>query len=102
MRSDKRYLEHGYDEEILCRIVSENFNNKDWVHSVKCYMKDPNLNVTRAHCHCIQTYDWFFHEGLNGRHFCMTFEVLGKNLLSLIKRYNFSGIPIPIVREITK
>ena len=32
----------------------------------------------------------------------MAFEVLGKNLLSLIKKYDYRGIPIPIVREIIK
>ena len=47
-------------------------------------------------------YDWFFHHSINGRHFVMGFEVLGKNLLNLIKKYNYRGIPIPLVREITK
>jgi len=47
-------------------------------------------------------YDQFFHEGPNGRHSVMAFEVLGKNLLHLIKQHNYNGIPIPIVREITK
>lgn len=32
----------------------------------------------------------------------MAFEVLGKNLLSLIKKYDYKGIPIKMVREITK
>ena len=32
----------------------------------------------------------------------MAFEVLGKNLLSLIKRYGYKGIPIRIVREICR
>ena len=32
----------------------------------------------------------------------MAFEVLGKNLLSLIKKYDYRGIPIPIVREICR
>jgi serine/threonine-protein kinase SRPK3 len=32
----------------------------------------------------------------------MAFEVLGKNLLSLIKKYDYRGVPIPIVREIIK
>jgi serine/threonine-protein kinase SRPK3 len=32
----------------------------------------------------------------------MAFEVLGKNLLSLIKQYDYKGIPINIVREITR
>ncbi len=32
----------------------------------------------------------------------MAFEVLGQNLLSLIKQYNYKGIPLRIVREITR
>jgi len=28
--------------------------------------------------------------------------VLGKNLLSLIKKYDYKGIPIKMVREITR
>ncbi len=30
----------------------------------------------------------------------MVFEVLGENLLTLIKRYNYKGVPIEIVKEI--
>ena len=33
---------------------------------------------------------------------CMVFEVLGDNLLSLIKRYNYKGVPIPVVRNLTR
>ena len=29
----------------------------------------------------------------------MAFEVLGKNVLSLIKKYDYRGIPLPIVRR---
>ena len=47
-------------------------------------------------------YDWFFHYGIHGKHFVMAFEVLGKNLLTLVKKYDYRGIPLPIVREITK
>ena len=32
----------------------------------------------------------------------MAFEVLGKNLLSLVKKHDYRGIPLPLVREITK
>ena len=48
------------------------------------------------------TFDQFFHHGMNGKHSIMAFEVLGKNLLSMIKQYDYEGIPIPIVREITR
>ena len=33
---------------------------------------------------------------------CMVFEVLGDNLLSLIKAYKYKGIPVDIVRKITR
>ena len=32
----------------------------------------------------------------------MVFEVLGKNILNLIKTHDYRGIPIPLVREIAK
>jgi len=47
-------------------------------------------------------FDQFFHHSNHGKHSVMAFEVLGKNLLSMIKKYDYEGIPIPIVREITR
>ena len=32
----------------------------------------------------------------------MAFEVLGKNLLAMIKKYDYRGIPLPVVRRIAK
>lgn len=32
----------------------------------------------------------------------MVFEILGVNLLEIIKRYDYRGVPIPLVRELTK
>lgn len=32
----------------------------------------------------------------------MSFEVLGTNLLSLIKKYDFRGVPMPVIREIVR
>lgn len=40
--------------------------------------------------------------GPNGSHVCMVFEVLGENLLGLIKRYQHRGVPTHIVRQIAK
>lgn len=61
MRSHKKYIQTGYDEEALCRIVSENFNKNEWKETVRKYFKDPGMPVTRDHSHCLQMYDWFFH-----------------------------------------
>ncbi|DBA96225.1 TPA: hypothetical protein ACH3X3_002421 [Trebouxia sp. C0006] len=52
--------------------------------------------------HCCRLYDWFEHTGPHGRHICMIFEVLGDNLLSLIKQYDYRGIPIPVVQRLAK
>jgi serine/threonine-protein kinase SRPK3 len=42
------------------------------------------------------------HYGANGDHFVMVFEILGVNLLEIMKRYDYRGIPIPLVRKISK
>lgn len=35
--------------------------------------------------YCCRMIDWFEHAGPHGRHVCMVFEVLGDNLLTLIR-----------------
>jgi serine/threonine-protein kinase SRPK3 len=52
--------------------------------------------------HVVSLLDSFEHKGPNGVHVCMVFEVLGENLLGLIKRWNHRGIPMPLVKQITK
>jgi len=50
---------------------------------------------------CIVTLlDHFKHRGPNGQHFCMVFEYLGDDLLSLIKYYNHKGIPLKMLKKI--
>ena len=43
--------------------------------------------------------DHFSHRGPHGKHMCMVFEVMGQSLLSLIKHFDYQGIPIAAVRE---
>jgi serine/threonine-protein kinase SRPK3 len=52
--------------------------------------------------HVVSLLDSFEHKGPHGVHVCMVFEVLGENLLGLIKRWNHRGIPMPLVKQITK
>lgn len=47
-------------------------------------------------------YGHFEHNGPNGRHVCMLFEMLGENLLKVIERYDYKGIPISIVKNIVR
>ena len=50
----------------------------------------------------VHLFDSFQHRGPHGRHVAMVFEVLGSNLLRLIKKYRYKGIPIDDVRVIMR
>ena len=84
VRSAAHYTETALDEiKLLNKVVGA---NKD--------------HPGRAHV--VSLLDSFTHKGPNGNHVCMVFEVLGENLLGLIKRWNHRGIPTPLVKQITK
>jgi serine/threonine-protein kinase SRPK3 len=50
----------------------------------------------------VQLLNSFVHAGPYGSHFCMVFEILGVNLLEVIKRYEFKGVPLNICKRIAK
>ncbi|RPD53317.1 hypothetical protein L226DRAFT_431941, partial [Lentinus tigrinus ALCF2SS1-7] len=52
--------------------------------------------------HIIPFFDHFQHKDLKGTHICMVFEVLGENLLGLIKQYQNKGVPMHLVKQIVK
>lgn len=84
VRSAAHYTETAIDEiKLLQKIVEAN-------------PKHPGKR------HVVSLLDSFEHKGPNGTHVCMVFEVLGENLLGLIKRWNHRGIPMPLVKQITK
>ena len=101
-KSADKYTVSALEEEEILFDVASNFRHLEWEKSVRKYLGNPDMEVTRKHTHNLQMFDQFFHIGPNGRHSVMALEVLGKNLLSTIKKYDYSGIPIPIVREITR
>ncbi|OAG37665.1 hypothetical protein AYO21_08149 [Fonsecaea monophora] len=84
VRSAAHYTETAIDEiKLLNKVVQANPN-----HPGRKYV--------------VSLLDSFEHKGPNGVHVCMVFEVLGENLLGLIKRWNHRGIPMPLVKQITK
>ncbi|RKF61304.1 Protein kinase dsk1 [Erysiphe neolycopersici] len=84
VRSAEHYTETAMDEiKLLTRIVSAKPDHP-------------------GRKHVVSLLDSFQHKGPNGTHICMVFEVLGENLLGLIKRWNHRGIPLPLVKQITK
>ncbi|UJR21903.1 hypothetical protein I4U23_024974 [Adineta vaga] len=84
VKSAKHYTETALDEIKLLTNVRESDPS------------DPNR------LKCVQLLDDFKVAGVNGLHVCMVFEVLGHNLLKLIIRSNYRGIPIQNVKLITK
>lgn len=84
VRSAAHYTETALDEiKLLNKVVQA---NKD----------HPGRK------HVVSLLDSFNHKGPHGLHVCMVFEVLGENLLGLIKKWNHRGIPMPLVKQITK
>jgi len=80
---------------------------KDWVSDVMKYKADDkNFHEKGGYgiedCHTVQLLNSFIHSGPNGQHFIMVFEILGVNLLEIMKRYDYKGIPLPLVRRMTK
>eukprot|EP01119_Soliformovum_irregulare_P011093 TRINITY_DN2756_c0_g1_i1.p1 TRINITY_DN2756_c0_g1~~TRINITY_DN2756_c0_g1_i1.p1 ORF type:complete len:583 (-),score=144.95 TRINITY_DN2756_c0_g1_i1:94-1782(-) len=82
VKSAKHYTEAANDEIKILRIIAE--GNKD---DTQC---------------CVNLLDSFEHKGPHGKHVCMVFEVLGSNLLDLIKAFNYRGVPLPVVKSISK
>lgn len=88
VKSAPRYTETALDEiKLLQRLIMS------------------GSAVSGAHggrSHVISFLDHFRHRGPNGVHVCMVFEVLGENLLALIRRHQNKGVPMPLVRQIAK
>ncbi|KAJ6482531.1 kinase-like domain-containing protein [Mycena sanguinolenta] len=89
VKSAPRYTETAVDEiKLLQRLVTSS---------------DPNTPVSHpGKSHVISFLDHFKHQGPNGTHICMVFEVLGENLLGLIKRNHNKGVPVPLAKQIAK
>ncbi|EDO38245.1 predicted protein, partial [Nematostella vectensis] len=82
VKSASHYTETAIDEMKLLRTV---------------HTADPKHH---GHKHVVQLTDDFKIVGINGSHICMVFEVLGHNLLKLIIKSNYKGIPIKLVKSI--
>ena len=105
-KSEERYIWAAYDEVEILQELAKHYFDKEWLNSLKEYYKnEPEKLKTiekKENSHVVQLLNSFIYHGQNGKHFCMVFEVMGVTLLELIKRYNYRGLPIPLVRVITK
>jgi serine/threonine-protein kinase SRPK3 len=99
-----RVFFHRTDGHVALKIVkAANRYTDSALEEIKLLecVKKANAD-SKGYQHVAQLLDHFWHQGPNGKHACMTFEVLGESLLSLMKRYNYKGIPQHIVKRIAK
>ena len=101
-KSAPHYLEAAYDEVEILEQVSSYWKKPEWAESAKGYLGDAQNSRNMDSCFCVQLLNSFLHYGPNGKHFVMVFEIMGVNLLDIIRRYDYKGIPIPLVRIIAK
>lgn len=73
---------------------------KDEIKILKAVRESDPTNPRRNKT--VQLLNDFKISGVNGTHVCMVFEVLGHNLLKLILKSNYRGIPLPNVKSIIK
>ena len=84
VKSAKHYTETAVDEIRLLDVINT---------------KDPtDRNASRI----VRLLDHFDITGINGTHKCLVFEPLGCSLYKLIVRSHFKGLPMDLVRSVTK
>ena len=96
-KSAQHYSEAAYDEIEILEQISTKWKKPRWKRSLQKYAKNfgnnvENLNSTMDGCYCVQLLNSFVHHGPNGRHLGMVFEIMGVNLLHIIKKYNYRGV----------
>lgn len=95
---------HNGDRHVAMKVVrSASHYTETAIDEIKMLERVSSKNPLHpGKAHVVGLYDSFRHVGPNGTHYCMVFEVLGENLLGLIRRHQFAGIPVKLVKQITK
>lgn len=98
-KSAPHYTEAAYDEIELLAEAAKRGTHAEWQAMQQGSLKA--MFPTTPFTGVVTLIDYFEHCGPHGKHVCMVFEVMGPNVLALIKRYNFKGIPLDIVRKVS-
>jgi len=98
-KSALHYREAALDEIELLACVDGGLSSSSFVHEILA--KTDNDPAPPESC-VVRMFDNFEHTGPHGTHVCMSFEILGENLLSVIKKYKYKGIPIPVVKNMAR
>ena len=81
--------------------VASYSKHPEWLKALKQY--EPNKEkYDKDDTHVLNLLNSFLYKGPYGNHFCMVFEILGVNLLEVLKRYDYKGLPLDLVKEISR
>lgn len=102
-KSKESYSESAADEIKILKALREAKKKQEW-EDMRKELQLKGLNLSEDDTFCIEIINNFPHFGMHGKHACSTFQIMGPNLLDIIrffeKKYD-SGIPIKIVKKIT-
>ena len=101
-KSASHYLEAAFDEVEILQKAVKHAQTKEWFEDLYKFDEGRKKNYSREDCYTVQLLNAFIYQGPYGKHFCMVFEILGVNLLEIIKRYKYKGIPINICRKMSR
>lgn len=107
-KSAPHYAEAAYDEIDILKKASSKADDLPWLKALETYLSPAEFaeaklqGTAKNYSYVVQLLNSFQHSGPNGTHVCMVFEILGVNLLEVIKHYNYRGIPLPICRTIAR
>ncbi|EER19662.1 Serine/threonine-protein kinase SRPK1, putative [Perkinsus marinus ATCC 50983] len=103
-KSAPHYTEAAYDEINILNEVKKRKFAPSWVGSREL-RKDllplkAGGGLRESFNGVVSLVDSFTTNGPNGRHVCMVFEPMGPNVLALIKKFDFKGVPLDILRKV--
>lgn len=84
IKSAQHYTETAADEIRLLKKIAKNESHHPWCERI------------------VRLLNHFTIRGVNGVHTCLVFETLGCSLYKLIVKNNFQGLPIKMVKSITR
>lgn len=89
VKSESKYTEAALDEIKLCNSVVDACSTSE---------NQADLGANNV----VKLEDSFKLTGPNGEHICLIFEPLGETLLTVLQQQNYAGLPVAVVKSITK
>ena len=103
-RSKETHSEAALDEVHLLRELKKQKANPAWKKDLE-RLRAMGLQGREGETHCIEMLDNFPHYGPNGKHYCSVFEIMGPNLLDVIRffdRTHGKGLPLFLAKRIAR